>query len=155
MNKLGRTGWACHIFEIRIPSHASTTNNNGASSSITSGYTSYRALGRQMHLTAATDEIENVTLLHCPPERKVRVNIPLKVYGEELSPGLKAGGRINWIERTIPCIARGDSIPEKFEVNISTLAVNGKLHFTDLNLPEGVELAVKDPLLPILKIQRR
>lgn len=69
-------------------------------------------------MTAATDAIENVTLIHCPPDRRVRVNVPLKIYGEEVCPGLKAGGRINWIQRTIACSARGDAVPKGFEVDI-------------------------------------
>ncbi len=42
----------------------------------------------------------------------------LQVIGEDISPGIKAGGRINWIRRTIPCLARGDSIPQDFTVDI-------------------------------------
>lgn len=30
-------------------------------------------------MTADTDAIENVTLMYCPPERVVRVDVPLKV----------------------------------------------------------------------------
>ena len=71
-----------------------------------------------MHLTAASDVIENVTLMHCPPERRVRIDVPLRVYGEEGSPGLKAGGRINWIQRTVACVAQGDAIPEGFEIDV-------------------------------------
>ena len=108
-----------------------------------------------MHLTAASGAIENVTLMHCPPDRQVRVDVPLRVYGEEICPGLKAGGRINWIERTIACIARGDAIPDQFEVDITGLAINDKLHYTDLVLPDGTELAVADPSLPIIKIMRK
>jgi len=69
-------------------------------------------------MNAATDVIENVTLMHCPPERRVRVNIPLRVFGEEVSPGLKAGGRINWIRRAVSCIAHGNAIPQEFEVDV-------------------------------------
>jgi large subunit ribosomal protein L25 len=74
--------------------------------------------GRQVHMTADTDAIENVTLIECPADRPVRVEVPLKVIGDDVSPGLKAGGRINWIRRTIPCLARGDSIPRDFTVDI-------------------------------------
>ena len=96
-----------------------------------------------MHQAADTDLIENVTLMHCPPERQVRVNVPLVVRGEELCPGLKAGGRINWIKRTIPVLARGDGIPPAFEVDISQLEKNDKLLFTDLRVPAGVKLLEK------------
>jgi ribosomal protein L25 (general stress protein Ctc) len=74
--------------------------------------------GRQVHVTSTTDAVENVTLMHCPPARRVRVDVPLVVFGEEVCPGIKAGGRINWIRRTIPCLARGDAVPASFEVNI-------------------------------------
>ena len=108
-----------------------------------------------MHLTASTDDIENVTLLHCPPDRLVRVDVPLRVYGEEICPGLKAGGRINWIVRKISCTARGDSIPVAFEVDISALGINDKLLYNELQLPEGVQLAVKDASLPMIKIMKK
>lgn len=170
--------------------------------------------GRQVHMRADTDAIENVTFIYCPPERQVRVDVPLKVslatpppctqslipflpartrgctdtcggctgmplprrvrnshtrrrrgwhssvpghaartrshaprqvagpptgsaallhgklvtapcrqpalqvIGDDVSPGVKAGGRVNWIKRTIPCIARGDAIPSDFTVDI-------------------------------------
>lgn len=50
-------------------------------------------------------------LSHPPPPRH-------QVIGDDVSPGIKAGGRINWIRRTIPCLARGDSIPRDFTVDI-------------------------------------
>lgn len=45
-----------------------------------------------------------------------------QVFGDEVCPGIKAGGRINWIKRTIPCAAPGDRIPRKFEVDIRCAA---------------------------------
>lgn len=145
LHKLGRTGWACQVFDVKI-----TPDVAGATEPIT-----FPALGRQVHMNAATDEIENITLMYCPPDRKVRVKVPLKVYGEEVCPGLKAGGRINWIARTIACIARGDQVPEGFEVDVSSLEIKDKLTYGDLQVPEGVELAVKDTELPILKIMKK
>jgi large subunit ribosomal protein L25 len=139
VHRIGRTAFACRLFNLRIDSLG----------------VEFPSLGRQVHMHPATDEIENVTLMHCPPDRRVRVKVPLQVFGEEVCPGLKAGGRINWIQRTIACIARGDSIPSGFEVDISELVIGNKLHYDALNIPEGVELAVKDPKLPILKIMRK
>ena len=33
-----------------------------------------------MHLTGDTGVVENVTFIYCPPERHVRVEVPLKVW---------------------------------------------------------------------------
>ena len=77
-----------------------------------------------------------------------------QVIGEEVCPGIKAGGRINWIKRTIPCMASGDAIPPFFEVDISRLDLNGKLFFSDLVLPEGAALRERNPSLPIIKVSK-
>lgn len=37
----------------------------------------------------------------------------------------------------------------------SHLNINDKLHYSDLDVPEGVDLAVKDLREPILKIMRK
>lgn len=34
---------------------------------------------RILHVNAVSDEIENVTLMYCPPDRRVKVEVPLKV----------------------------------------------------------------------------
>lgn len=142
VTKLGRTAWACSVFNLQIE------GEGGSSQTV-------RALGRQVHMRADTDAIENVTFIYCPPERQVRVDVPLKVIGDDVSPGVKAGGRVNWIKRTIPCIARGDAIPSDFTVDISKMGMNDKLAFTDLVLPEGARLHHSvDPSLPILKVAK-
>ncbi|KAL4434348.1 hypothetical protein ABPG75_000789 [Micractinium tetrahymenae] len=142
VTKLGRTAWACSVFNLQIE------REGGGSQTV-------RALGRQVHMRADTDAIENVTFIYCPPERQVRVDVPLKIIGDDVSPGVKAGGRVNWIKRTIPCIARGDSIPSDFTLDISKMGMNDKLFFTDLTLPEGTRLHHSvNPALPILKVAK-
>jgi len=34
---------------------------------------------RQVHRNAVTDVVENVTFVHCPPERRILVNVPVRV----------------------------------------------------------------------------
>lgn len=142
VQKLGRTAWGCTVFAVHIEED-------------TEGGAEIRAVGRQVHMTASSGAVENVTLLHCPSDRRVKLQVPLKVFGFEICPGLKAGGRINWITRTIACTAMGSAIPNAFEVDIGHLEINDKLSYGDLTLPEGVVLSVKDMSLPILKIMRK
>lgn len=146
VQKLGRTAWGCTVFGVEI-----VVDEEGGRRTDDR----IRAVGRQVHMTAASGAVENVTLLHCPPDRRVKLQVPLKAFGFEICPGLKAGGRINWITRTIACTAMGSGIPSSFEVDISNLEINDKLSYDDLTLPEGVILSVKDTSLPILKIMRK
>ncbi|KAL6770524.1 MRPL25 [Auxenochlorella protothecoides x Auxenochlorella symbiontica] len=65
--RLGRTGWGCHLFDVAV------MNGDGKK------MTHYPAVGRQVHITADTDVVENVTLIHCPPDRHVKVAVPIQV----------------------------------------------------------------------------
>lgn len=40
---------------------------------------------RQVHRNAVTDVVENVTFLHCPPERRILVHIPVRVRSKRRS----------------------------------------------------------------------
>lgn len=140
--KIGSYGWGCQVFDV----HA--LNGDGEQKV-------YRALGRQIHMTAATAQPENVTMISLSEDRLVKVNVPLKTFGKEVSPGIRAGGRVNWIRRTIPCLVRGYDIPQFFEVDISELDVNDKVLWTSLDVPTHVTIALKDPRQPVLKMARK
>ena len=150
IQNFGRVGWESRVFDIKITGDSSDKENTS------SGMEEIiRAVGRQVHIEAATGDVENVTLLHCPPERLVRVNVPVKLVGQELCPGLKMGGRINWISRTVRCLSQGNCIPSYFEIDVSEMSIGDKINYNSLSIPEGVKLNVKDPLGPIIKIMRR
>lgn len=89
--------------------------------------------GRQIHVTAGSGKPENVTMIAFSSGRHVRVDVPLKLFGKEVSPGIKAGGRVNWIRRTVPCMVSGtDQIPECFEVDIRYVYVEIEHNITIL-----------------------
>eukprot|EP00887_Chlorella_sp_A99_P000673 scaffold5.g673.t1 len=67
VQRLGRAGWACSVFQLEIAGNG----GGGAPQRV-------RALGRQVHMRADTDAIENVTFIACPSERLVKVDVPLR-----------------------------------------------------------------------------
>lgn len=145
-HKVGSYGWGCLVCNVIIQDDESGLEDSEL----------IRALGRQIHVTAATAEPENVTMIGFPSDRAVKVNVPLKIFGREVSPGIRAGGRVNWIRRTIPCLVEGSaSVPQFFEVDISDLEVNDKILWTSLELPSGVKILLKDPKQPVLKMARK
>jgi hypothetical protein len=46
-------------------------------------------------------------------------------------------------------------VPGCFEVDISELEVNDKVLWTALEMPAGVEVLLKDPRQPLLKMARK
>lgn len=117
--------------------------------------TTLRVLGRQVHVNPVTDEVENLTFIPCPPSRVVRVDVPIRFYGEEACPGVKAGGRVHAAARTVPVWARGDAVPTAFEVDVSALAVGDKILLGQVDIPHGCILASNRPEHPIVVVKRR
>ncbi|CAL8468428.1 g7968 [Coccomyxa elongata] len=99
---------------------------------------SYPVLPRLVHINATTDEVENITLMHCPPERIVTIAVPIKVVGEELSPGVKKGGHLNLIQRTVKCMGAASSIPESIEIDVSSLDFGQRIYPSGISIPPGV-----------------
>ena len=129
-----------------------------------------------------TDVIENITFMRCPPTALVKaraacalaepqvistwvptsrrrwlvqVNVPVKLSGEDVCPGMRKGGFINFIRRTVPCVSTGAAVPESFTADLSALEIGGKMTLGGLALPEGVALRDVDHSLPVVKIMGR
>jgi large subunit ribosomal protein L25 len=71
----------------------------------------------------------------------LRAKVPLHFLNQETSPAGKAAGvvithELNEVE--VSCLPK--DLPEFVEIDLSTLAVGGIVHLSELKLPKGVEL---------------
>jgi large subunit ribosomal protein L25 len=71
---------------------------------------------------------------------KLHMHIPLHFIGEDVAPGVKAGGLVTHsiTEVEIRCLPK--DLPEYLEVDISGLELDAIVHMSDIKIPEGVEL---------------
>ena len=72
---------------------------------------------------------------------EIRMNVPLHFIGEDVAPGVKAGGGsvsrlLNDVE--VSCLPK--HLPEYLEVDISELELDEMLSLSEIKLPEGVEI---------------
>ena len=72
---------------------------------------------------------------------EIKMNVPLHFIGEDVAPGVKAGGGsvsrlLNDVE--VSCLPK--HLPEYLEVDISELELDAMLNLSDIKLPEGVEI---------------
>ena len=126
-----------------------------------------------------SNAIEAVAFLRCPPDARVKVEVPLFVVGEDACPGLRKGGTVNTMRRKVRLFSLGSCVPpvrrsaarspragrarshvaltppQSFTLDISPLDVGQKIVLRDLKLPEGVSHVETDLGLPILKIMGR
>lgn len=86
------------------------------------------------------NQIVHVDLQRVLEDEKIRVTVPVHFVGEAASPGVKQGGLVSHVitELEISCLPK--HLPEFVEADCSALEMDGILHVSELQLPEGVEI---------------
>lgn len=75
--------------------------------------------------------------------KPVSVEVPLELLNVETARGLKMGGTLNFAVRKVAIIAKVNDIPEKIVVDLLALGIGDVIHGSDLKLPAGVELGLR------------
>lgn len=68
----------------------------------------------------------------------VNVKVPIQCVGAAECQGIKLGGVLRQVIRTLKVNCLPKDIPQMFTVDISDLAINGTKRLKDLTLPKGV-----------------
>jgi large subunit ribosomal protein L25 len=94
------------------------------------------------------------TLLHVDfqkvhAQEKITMNVPVVLRGS--AEGVKQGGMLDHVMRSVPVRASIDSIPERFEIDITTLKVGHSIHIKDLNRPDlDYTVPLDSPVVTVL-----
>lgn len=73
---------------------------------------------------------------------RLDVEVPIELIGKSI--GVKEGGIVEQLKRTVHVKAFPDKIPDNIQVDISELAIGDNIHANDIKLPEGVEYLYKE-----------
>ena len=120
-------GFFSHVFEIDV------------------GGKKEKVLARDLQKDPVTDAPLHVDFMRFSATTRFEVDVEVMFENEEESPGLKFGGVLNVVMRTIPLICRPDAIPESISVDLTGLEVGDVVHIAKLSIPDGAELAIADP----------
>lgn len=98
----------------------------------------------------------NYDILHIDFEEldskhSVKLNVPIECTGVIDCQGVKLGGALRQILRTIRVQCPSTKIPSHFELNVKELGRKEKMRVKDIALPEGVTLLV-DANLPAVTV---
>lgn len=113
----------------------------------------YQVLPRNVHINAVSDELENVTFMHCPRGRQVTVDVPLRLLGEDDSPGGKQGGFVQLLRRWIKLKCACEDLPRWFDLDVSCLALKDVIFAKDLKAPKGTQIVQMAPATPVVKMR--
>lgn len=86
-------------------------------------------------------QVLHLDFLRIREDEKISLNVPLRYMGADVAVGVREQGgevSVQLTEVEVSCLPK--DLPEYIEVDISELELNQRLHLTDIEIPEGVEL---------------
>ncbi|HWW48899.1 MAG TPA: 50S ribosomal protein L25/general stress protein Ctc [Xanthobacteraceae bacterium] len=104
----------------------------------------HSVIPRDFYLDPVKDFPVHVDFLRLGEGASIRVGVPVRVKGSEVSPGVKRGGTVNIVSHAVELEARIDLIPQFIEVDVSKLEINNSVHLSDIELPEGVKPVLRE-----------
>lgn len=87
----------------------------------------------------AKPKIQHLDFLRISATDKITMHVPLHIQGEEVAPGVKAGGIVSHQMTSVDVRCMPADLPEFINIDISKLALDEAIHLADLKAPKGVE----------------
>jgi large subunit ribosomal protein L25 len=101
------------------------------------GDKTYKCVLKDLQFNKVSDALSHIDLLELVDDKKVTVNIPIKLVGT--SPGVKAGGKLVSKMNSLKVKALPKYLRENIEVSISKIEINENVRVEDV-VAEGFEI---------------
>ncbi len=126
LQEYGRGGFFSRLYELGV------------------GGDSIRVLPRDVQLHPVTDLPLHIDFMRTGADTRVNVDVAVAFVNEEEAPGLRRGGVLNTVRRTVSLDCRADSIPEAIVVDLTGLEIGDSVHISHVTLPDGVRPTIRD-----------
>jgi large subunit ribosomal protein L25 len=103
-----------------------------------------KVLPREAQLHPVTDEPLHVDFLRAEAGATITVDVPVRFVHEDQSPGLKRGGVLNVVRRTLELACPADAIPGEVVVDLAGREIGDSVHISQIALPPGVRPTITD-----------
>ena len=96
---------------------------------------------RALQRHPSEDRILHLDLLRVREDQEIRMHVPIHYLNEDTCTGVKQeGGIVSHIHSDVEIACLPKDLPEYIEVDILELKLGETLHFSDMQLPEGVKI---------------
>ncbi len=107
-----------------------------------------RVIAHKIDLDPVSDRPVHIDFMLCQDNKPIRAKPKIKFLNQDKSPGLKKGGFLHIVARSLEVLCEGEkSIPQFIEADVGTLHVGSKFRAENLKLPSGVKLLKKGNFL--------
>jgi large subunit ribosomal protein L25 len=120
---------------------------------LTIGKEKFQALIKEVQYHVATYDILHVDFLQLSKEA-VEVNVPITFTGVAECSGVKLGGFLRQVIRSVKVKCLPEHIPQEFTVDVSGLNMMQSKRLSDIAMPKNVELLVKNKEAVIVRVAK-
>ena len=82
--------------------------------------------------------------LRISKDAQLTLDIPVHFVNEDTCPGIKLGGVLNIVHRTLEAKCKPDNIPEAFVVDLSKTEMGASITAFSIEMPKGVSLVATE-----------
>lgn len=100
------------------------------------------AMVQEVQINALSGMIMHVDFHAVKEDQILSAHVPIELHGEP--EGVKGGGILEHQLRSIEVHCRPADLPEKIDIDVSHVELDGAIHVSDLKFPEGVETTMDD-----------
>ncbi|MDR2901892.1 MAG: 50S ribosomal protein L25/general stress protein Ctc [Lactobacillales bacterium] len=111
---------------------------------ITVGGEKFLALCQDIQKHPLTNRPVHADFLRISKDSVLMLDIPVHFINETTSPGIKMGGVLNVVHRTVEVECKPDNIPESFTIDLAAAQIGDSLTAFALKMPDGVKLTADE-----------
>ncbi len=111
----------------------------------------HKAIIKEIQYHVSSYEIEHVDFALVAEDKPVTVNVPIQIVGAADSVGVKLGGFIRQVIRTLKVTCLPKHIPQEFVIDVRELNIGQSKNLADIAIPANVRpLAKMDEVVVIV-----
>ncbi len=105
---------------------------------------SFQVLCQDIQKHPVSDRPIHADFLRISKNAVLTLDIPVSFANEATAPGIKKGGILNIVHRTVEVKCTPDNIPEAFVIDLATAEIGTSIVASSIQLPKGVELTTTE-----------
>jgi large subunit ribosomal protein L25 len=104
------------------------------------GASNVLVLVKEIQFGRMDHSIKHVDFLKIKMDEKIRVRVPVRVLNIDKCEGVKEGGNVQHLLRTLDVQCLPGLVPDHLDVDVAALVIGASVHASDLKVPEGVKI---------------
>lgn len=107
----------------------------------------YKTLVKDITYDRTRYDILHLDLMKVNDEDEVTIHIPVLFKGDDMCVGVKEGGQLKRVKRSVKVTLKVGDIPKAFELDVTNVRLGEALRVRDLDVKEGMKVRLQDSLV--------